>query len=186
MQRTYQSLMARVASPANVPEVQDAIRRMGFRTFSILDAARSLQRFFVILDLFLGIFGSMALAVASLGIVNTLVMAVLERRREIGIMKALGASDRDIRRLFFAEAGTMGFFGGLLGAAIGGAISFGINWGTAFYLRQRNFPPEIVSAVPWWLVGAAVGFAIMVSLAAGIYPAARAAKLDPVQAIRYE
>ena len=186
MQQTYQSLMVRVSSPARVSEVQDAIRRSGFRTFSILDAARSLQRFFIILDLFLGIFGSMALAVASLGIVNTLVMAVLERRREIGIMKALGASDRDIRRLFFAEAGTMGFFGGLLGAAIGGAISFGINSGTSFYLRQRDFPPETVSAVPWWLVGAAIGFAIMVSLAAGIYPAARAAKLDPVQAIRYE
>jgi putative ABC transport system permease protein len=159
---------------------------MGFRTFSILDAAQTLQRFFVILDLFLGIFGSMALAVASLGIVNTLVMAVLERRREIGIMKALGATDRDIRRLFFAEAGTMGLFGGLIGVAIGWAIALAINWGTAFYLRQRNFPPETVTAVPWWLVGVAVSFAVVVSLAAGIYPASRAAKLDPVQAIRYE
>ncbi|MBI3933924.1 MAG: ABC transporter permease [Acidobacteria bacterium] len=186
MQKTYQSLMARVSNPAHVAQVEEAIRKMGFRTFSILDAARSLQRFFVILDLFLGIFGSMALAVASLGIVNTLVMAVLERRREIGIMKALGASDRDIRRLFFAEAGTMGFFGGLIGVAIGWAIALGINWGTAYYLRQRDFPPETVAAVPWWLVGAAVGFAVIVSLAAGIYPAARAAKLDPVQAIRYE
>jgi len=186
MQKTYQSLMARVSDPGRVGEVEEAIKQMGFRTFSILDAARSLQRFFVILDLFLGIFGSMALAVASLGIVNTLVMSVLERRREIGIMKALGASDRDIRRLFFAEAGTMGFFGGLIGVAIGWGIGFAINFGTAYYLRQRDFPPETVAAVPWWLVGAAVGFAVFVSLAAGIYPAARAAKLDPVQAIRYE
>lgn len=186
MQKTYQSLMARVSNPAHVAEVEAAIRKMGFRTFSILDAAQSLRRFFVILDLFLGIFGSMALAVASLGIVNTLVMAVLERRREIGIMKALGASDRDIRRLFFAEAGTMGLFGGLIGVAVGWAIAMAINWGTAYYLRQRDFPPETVTAVPWWLVAAAVSFAVAVSLAAGIYPAARAAKLDPVQAIRYE
>jgi len=185
-QKTYQSLMARVSSPARVGEVEDAIRQMGFRTFSILDAAKSLQRFFVILDLFLGIFGSMALAVASLGIVNTLVMAVLERRREIGIMKALGASDRDIRRLFFAEAGTMGLVGGFIGVAVGWAIAMAINWGTAYYLRQRDFPPETVTAVPWWLVAAAVCFAVAVSLAARIYPAARAAKLDPVQAIRYE
>ena len=186
MQKTYRSLMARVSNPARVAEVEQTIQQMGFRTFSILDAAQSLQRFFVILDLFLGIFGSMALAVASLGIVNTLVMAVLERRREIGIMKALGASDRDIRRLFFAEAGTMGLFGGIIGVAIGWGIARGINWGTAYYLRQRDFPPEVVAAVPWWLVAAAVGFAVAVSLAAGIYPAARAARLDPVQAIRYE
>jgi putative ABC transport system permease protein len=186
MQKTYQSLMARVSNPARVAEVEQTIQKMGFRTFSILDAAQSLQRFFVILDLFLGIFGGMALAVASLGIVNTLVMAVLERRREIGIMKALGASDRDIRRLFFAEAGAMGLFGGVIGVAIGWAISLAINSGTAYYLRQRDFPPEIVTAVPWWLVAAAVGFSMVVSLAAGIYPASRAAKLDPVQAIRYE
>lgn len=186
MQKTYRSLMARVSDPARVSEVESAIRKMGFRTFSILDAAQTLQRFFVILDLFLGIFGSMALAVASLGIVNTLVMAVLERRREIGILKAVGASDRDIRRLFFAEAVTMGLFGGFLGIAIGWAIAVAINWGTAIYLRQRDFPPETITAVPWWLVGAAVGFAVAVSLVAGIYPASRAAKLDPVEAIRYE
>ena len=80
----------------------------------------------------------------------------------------------------------MGLFGGMIGVCIGWVIARGINWATAYYLRQRDFPPEIVAAVPWWLVAAAVGFAIAVSLAAGIYPASRAAKLDPVQAIRYE
>ena len=80
----------------------------------------------------------------------------------------------------------MGFAGGFIGVAIGWAIGFAINWGTAYYLRQRDFPPEIVSALPLWLVGSAIGFSVIVSLAAGIYPASRAAKLDPVQAIRYE
>ncbi len=184
--RTYSSLMTQVNSPARVSEVQDAVRKMGFRTFSILNASQSLARFFAILDLFLGIFGSMALAVASLGIVNTLVMAVLERRREIGIMKALGASDGDIKKLFFAEAGTLGLFGGLFGVAFGWAMSKGINMATEYYLRQRQLPPETVSSVPPWLIGLGIGFAIIVSLIAGLYPASRAAKLDPVQAIRYE
>ena len=185
-QKTYASLMTRVADPARVSEVESAIKQMGFRTYSILDAAQSLQRFFVILDLLLGIFGSMALAVASLGIVNTLVMAVLERRREIGILKALGASDRDVKWLFFAEAGAMGLAGGAVGVAFGWLISAAINWGTAFYLRQRDFPPETVSAIPLWLVAAAIAFSVAVSLVAGMYPAGRAARLDPVQAIRYE
>jgi len=184
--RTYSALMTQVSSPARVGEVQDAVRKMGFRTFSILDAAQSLRRFFAILDLFLGIFGSMALAVASLGIVNTLVMAVLERRREIGIMKALGASARDIKRLFFAEAGTLGLVGGIFGVGFGWAMSVAINFATEYYLRQRQLPPETVSSVPPWLVGAGIAFAIIVSLIAGLYPASRAAKLDPVQAIRYE
>ncbi|HEV8383633.1 MAG TPA: ABC transporter permease, partial [Candidatus Acidoferrales bacterium] len=119
---TYQTLMVRLSSPTHVQAAEKAIEKMGFSTFSMMEAMRSLRRFFAVLDLFLGIFGSLALAVASLGIINTLVMAILERRREIGIMKALGASDRDVRRLFFAEAGSMGFLGGIFGVLLGWGI----------------------------------------------------------------
>src|SRR5882724_1884937 len=96
-QPSYSTISVRVKNPKRVEEVEQAIKKLGFNTFSILDATRSLRQFFAILDLFLGIFGSLALAVASIGIVNTLVMAILERRREIGIMKAIGASDRDVK-----------------------------------------------------------------------------------------
>jgi putative ABC transport system permease protein len=183
---TYSSLIVRVTHPVHVAEVQQAIRQKGFTTYSILDAAQSLRRFFVIVDLFLGIFGSLALAVASLGIVNTLVMAILERRREIGIMKALGASDRDVRRLFFAEAGVMGLLGGLAGVLMAAAIGAAINLGTGYYLQRQELPPESVASLPFWLGSSAIVFSILVSLVAGIYPAARAARLDPVEALRYE
>jgi putative ABC transport system permease protein len=183
---TYQTLMVRLSSPTQVPATEKSIEKMGFSTFSMMEATRSLRRFFAVLDLFLGIFGSLALAVASLGIINTLVMAILERRREIGIMKALGASDRDVRRLFFAEAGSMGFLGGLFGVMLGWAIGKAINFGANVWLARQEFPPEKIWLVPWWLVGGAVLFAVLVSLAAGLYPASRAAKLDPVQALRYE
>jgi putative ABC transport system permease protein len=182
----YPSLSVRVSNPNRVESVQDAIRKMGFNTFSILDATRSLRRFFAVLDLFLGIFGSLALAVAALGIVNTLVMAILERRREIGIMKAIGASDGDVKKLFLAEAAVMGLLGGVLGVAMGWVIGRLINAGANFYLRRENLPPENLWAVPWWLVGGAIAFAIAISVISGLYPAARAAKLDPVQALRYE
>ena len=183
---SYPSLSVRVRNPNNVAAVQDAIRKLGFNTFSILDATRGLQRFFAVLDLFLGIFGSLALAVAALGIVNTLVMAILERRREIGIMKAIGASDGDVKKLFLAEAAVMGLMGGALGVALGWVIGRVINAGANFYLRRQNLPPENLWAVPWWLVGGAIAFAIVISMISGLYPAARAAKLEPVQALRYE
>jgi putative ABC transport system permease protein len=185
-QPVYSSVNVRVKSPSQVQMVEDAIKKMGLNTFSILDASRSIQQFFKVLDLFLGIFGSLALAVASIGIVNTLVMAILERRREIGIMKAIGASDGDIRKLFFAEAGAMGILGGVLGVALGWAIGQVINLGTNIYLKRQSFPPEHFWSVSWWLVAFAILFSFGVSLISGLYPAGRAARLDPVQALRYE
>ncbi len=185
-QPVYSSVNVRVKNPSQVQKVEDAIKKMGFNTFSILDASRSIQQFFKVLDVFLGIFGSLALAVAFIGIVNTLVMAILERRREIGIMKAIGASDGDIKKLFFAEAGAMGILGGIVGVALGWAIGQVINLGTNVYLKRQSFPPEHFWSVPWWLVAFALLFSFLVSLAAGLYPAGRAARLDPVQALRYE
>jgi putative ABC transport system permease protein len=183
---TYTTLSVRVSQPTRMQAVEDAIKKMGFNTFSMLDATRSLRRFFAVLDLFLGIFGSLALAVASIGIVNTLVMAILERRREIGIMKAIGASDEDVQRLFFAEACVMGALGGVLGVALGWTIGRIINIATNLYLKRQGLQPEQIWFVPWWLVGGAIAFAIIVSLISGLYPARRAARLDPVQALRYE
>ena len=182
----YSSVSVRVKNPSQIQTVEDAVKKMGFNAFSILDASKSIQQFFKVLDVFLGIFGSLALAVAFIGIVNTLVMAILERRREIGIMKAIGASDGDVKRLFFAEAGAMGILGGIVGVALGWAIGQVINLGTNIYLKSQSFPPEHFWSVPLWLVAFAVVFSFFVSLAAGLYPAGRAARLDPVQALRYE
>src|SRR5216684_2341583 len=183
---TYSTVVARVSGAGKVDSVEQAIKKLGFNTFSILDASKGLQTFFKIVDSFLLVFGSLALTVACIGIVNTLVMAILERRREIGIMKAIGASDGDIRKLFFAEAGAMGILGGIVGVALGWSMGQAINFGTNIYLKRQALPPEHFWSVPWWLVAFALLFSFLVSLAAGLYPASRAARLDPVQALRYE
>ncbi len=185
-QSVYSSISVRVKNPSQIQAVEDAVKKMGFTAFSILDASRGLRQFFAVLYAFLGIFGSLALIVASVGIVNTLVMAILERRREIGIMKAIGASDGDVQKLFFAEAGAMGILGGLVGVALGWAIGQVINFGTNIYLKKQSLPPEHFWAVPLTLVFGAIGFSFLVSLIAGTYPARRASRLDPVQALRYE
>ena len=183
---SYASLTVRAKSPSQVEGIETAIRNMGFSAFSLLDATRNLRLFFAVFDLLLAIFGSLALAVATLGIINTLVMAILERRREIGVLKALGAADRDVKQLFFVEAGVMGLLGGTLGVGFGWLIGRAVTWGTNIYLRRQNLPPAHVFSVPWWLVLGAIAFAIIVSLAAGLYPASRAARLNPVEALRYE
>src|ERR1700719_1574277 len=183
---TYAALTIRVKNPKNVLQVEDAIKKLGFSAFSLLDAARSLRLVFTVFDLFLGLFGSLALTVASLGIINTLVMAILERRREIGVLKALGATDGDVRSLFFAEAGAMGLVGGLFGVTLGWLIGQALTWGTTIYLRRQDLPSVKISDVPWWLAASAIVFAVAVSLAGGLYPASRAANLNPVEALRYE
>lgn len=184
--KTYMALMVRVEKSKAVAQVEEEIKKQGFNTFSIVDASKGITRFFKFLDLFLGIFGSMALAVASLGIINTLVMAILERRREIGIMKALGASDGDVKRIFFFEAGAMGLLGGALGAGLGWLIGRIINTGTNIWMQRQDLKPENFWFVPMWLVLAALAFSVFVSLFAGLYPASRAARLDPVQALRHD
>jgi len=183
---TYASLSVRAKSPSQVDALETSIKKMGFNAFSLLDASKSLRTFFTVFDSLLGIFGCLALAVATLGIVNTLVMAILERRREIGVLKALGAADSDVQQLFFIEAGVMGFFGGIFGVLFGWLLGRTVTFGTNVYLARQNLNPIELSSVPWWLVVSALVFGVLVSLAAGLYPASRAAKLNPVDALRYE
>jgi putative ABC transport system permease protein len=102
------------------------------------------------------------------------------------VLKALGASDRDVRQLFFAEASVMGLAGGVGGVLLGWGIGRIIQLVTTVYLRRQGIPAENIWLVPWWLVAGAIAFSLVVSLAAGMYPAARAAKLDPVEALRYQ
>jgi putative ABC transport system permease protein len=182
----YASLSVRVKSPSLVDATEKKIKDLGFSAFSLLDASKSLRIFFSVFDLLLGIFGSLALAVATLGIVNTLVMAILERRREIGVLKALGAADGDVKQLFFVEAGVMGLAGGVFGVLLGWLIGQSLTFATNIYLKRQELPGVQISSVPWWLIAGAIGFAFLVSLIAGLYPASRAAKLNPVDALRYE
>jgi predicted lysophospholipase L1 biosynthesis ABC-type transport system permease subunit len=183
---TYPSAVVRVAKASSTQDVEEQIKKLGFQAFSLNDALQGAKRAFIILDIVLSLIGSIALAVSSLGIVNTMVMSILERTREIGIMKAIGGSDGDIRRIFLIEASAIGFFGGASGVVLGWLVGRIINFGANVYIQQQGGTPGNLFSLPFWLVGGAIGFSIAVSLVAGSYPAARAAKLNPIEALRHD
>jgi ABC-type antimicrobial peptide transport system permease subunit len=162
-------------------------RDAGFRVQSlelILDAA---NRVFALINVMLSSIGGLALFVASLGIVNTMIMAIYERTREIGTLKAIGASRGDIRNMFMIEAGLIGALGGVVGIIGGWLLGILLNQVIAWYIQQEKLPIQATFFVtPWWLALAALGFAALVGVVAGLYPAARAARLDPLVALRYE
>ncbi len=166
--------------------ITDSIEALGFSVFSFAREFEEMQRFFLFFDLGLAGIGLIALITASLGIANTLIMSILERRREIGVLKALGADDRDVRIMFLVEAGTIGLVGAALGVVFGWLITRLISEIGQAIMRARDVPPVDLFALPLWLIGLGIGFGVLVSLIAGYYPAMRAAKLDPVTALRDE
>ena len=184
--RVYQTATVRVTHAQRTPEVQDRIKKMGYSAFSLNDAVQGAKRAFIILDIVLSLIGSIALAVSSLGIMNTMVMSILERTREIGIMKAIGGSDGDVRRIFLIEASAIGLLGGISGVVLGWGVGRAINFGANIYIRNQGGTPGNLFSLPLWLIGGAIGFSIAISLIAGSYPAARAARLDPIQALRHD
>jgi putative ABC transport system permease protein len=182
----YPAVHVRVGSSAELAPVREKIEEMGFNVLAIADQLAEFRKQFLIFDALLGAVGTIALFVASLGIINTMVTSILERTREIGVMKAIGASEGDIKRIFFVEAGTVGLAGGVLGLALGWAVTRVANAIANYHLRPAGASPVELFSMPPWLLLAAVGFAVAVSLLAGVYPAARAARVDPVTALRHD
>jgi putative ABC transport system permease protein len=184
--RPYSSAVVRVRSASETQDVEDQIKKMGFSAFSLNDALQGAKRGFILLDIVLALIGSIALAVSSLGIMNTMVMSILERTREIGIMKAIGGSDGDIRRIFLIEASAIGLLGGVAGIILGWSVGRVINIAANIYIQRQGGTAGNLFSLPLWLIGGAIGFSIAVSLLAGSYPAMRAAKLDPIRALRHD
>ncbi len=183
---TYASVTVKVRRAQFTQDVEDRIKGMDYVAFSLNDALQGAKRAFIILDIVLSLIGSIALAVSSLGIVNTMVMSILERTREIGEMKAIGASDGDIRRIFLVEASAIGLLGGVAGVVLGWGVGRAINFGANIYIAQQGGETGNLFSLPVWLVAGAIGFSWLVSLLAGSYPAGRAARLNPIQALRHD
>jgi putative ABC transport system permease protein len=183
----YESATVRVQDVVAMTDVRKRLSELGFGSFSIVDQLEQLRTVFLIINSALGLLGGISLLVASFGIANTMIMSILERTREIGIMKAIGAEDREIKFIFFVEAGVIGLTGGVVGALLAWGIDAVANrLAYRFILQPQGASYVDFFALPAYLWLGAILFAILVSILAALYPAARAARIDPVKALRHD
>jgi hypothetical protein len=183
----YESAVVRVSTPIVLTEVRKRLTDLGFGSFSIVDQLEQFRTVFLIIDSVLGLLGGISLLVASFGIANTMIMSILERTREIGIMKAIGAEDREIKTIFFLEAAVIGVCGGLIGVVVAWGIDAVANrLAYRFILKPQGASFVDFFFLPVWLSVGAILFALIVSILAALYPAARAARIDPVRALRHD
>lgn len=172
----------------NVSAVQKQISDMGFSVSSSMEWLKQAQQQLNMVQLVLGGIGGVSLLVAAIGIMNTMMMSIYERTKEIGVMKVLGCAMPDIRNMFLCESGMIGLMGGIAGLAVSYLISYIINSFTknAGSMMFGSGSTGGLSSIPLWLAAFAIGFAIAVGTIAGYVPAARAMKLSPLAAIRNE
>jgi ABC-type antimicrobial peptide transport system permease subunit len=181
------SATVRVTDPVALTAVRSRLTELGFQSFSIMDQMEQLRTVFLIINATLGLLGGISLLVASFGIANTMIMSILERTREIGIMKAIGAEDKEIRLIFFVEAAVIGFVGGVIGVLTAWGID-GVSNRLAYryILKPQNASYVDFFYIPAYLWLGAIAFAVLVSIIAALYPASRAARIDPVKALRHD
>jgi len=182
----YPMVNIRARTATRVEEICNKIEEMGYKPLSIQRQFKEMRTAFLIINSVLGGVGAIGLLIACLGIINTMVTSVLERTKEIGIMKAVGARNKDIRNLYFAETGIIGFWGGVFGVVLGWLVTSIIQPIVNFYMVKYGGEAMDLFYIPIWLIAGAIGFAVIVSLLAGFYPARRAMRINTVQALRYE
>jgi ABC-type antimicrobial peptide transport system permease subunit len=185
--RGYDEVFIRATSLNTASQIVDWLSDEGYEVESLKMMLDMANRGMIIIQTMLASVGALALLVASIGIANTMIMAVYERTKEIGILKAVGAAPGQIRVLFVLEAALIGLLGGIIGTILGWLLGKGLNVLILEILRWQEINVQgTFFVVSWWLVLAALAFATLVGLLAGLYPAARAARLAPLDALRYE
>lgn len=182
----YKALKVKVTDQEYIEKVREEILGMGFIVSAITDTLKQINQIFQYTQMLFTIIGIVALFIAAIGMFNTMTIALLERTREIGIMKSIGATDKVIQQMFLAESVFMGLGGGIAGLILGViftmvfnllinvlALSLGGKWIDIFY-------------TPPWFIVLAICFSIFIGFGTGYFPARRAAKINPLDALRYE
>lgn len=182
----YTNLKVRVDNTDSISAVKDQITNMGFSTTSVSDMVDQIQKVFQIVQIVLGGLGVIALLVAAIGMFNTMTITLLERTRDIGIMKSIGARKRDIRLMFITESSLIGFTGGCIGIFGGWALGQIINLVVNSLAQKAGGQAVALFYTPWQFVVGVMVFSLVVGFMTGVYPARRASNLNALDALRYE
>lgn len=186
----YSTIKVKVNDVENVKNVQDELKTLGYQSSGMTDWLESTKQSARIFQAIFGGIGAIAFIVAAIGITNTMIMSIYERTKEIGVMKVIGASIKDIEKLFLVESGFIGFFGGVLGVIVSLLISFVFNilakgWLLSNMIGTDDMTIEAkISVIPVWLIIIALLFSTCVGILSGYFPAKRAMKLSALEAIR--
>lgn len=187
----YQELLVKAADVEDVLDIADQINALGYQAFTPQTFVQGITGFYTVIQVVFGAMGAIALLVAAIGIANTMTMSILERTREIGLMKAVGATNRHVLTVFLGEAAGIGFLGGLGGVIFGWGLGQVANVFILAYLAGQSVttgapPPTAAVSTPAWLPIFSLIFATIIGLLSGLYPALSAATLSPIKALKYE
>ncbi|MEK7484176.1 MAG: FtsX-like permease family protein [Planctomycetota bacterium] len=187
-QRGFSAMRVQAKTEQEVNRIERFIEEKGFKAYSMKSVLQRIDFALSGVTVFVGVLAGIALLVATLGIANTMIMSVLERTREIGIMKAIGAQDWHIRGIFFLESSYIGIVGGALGILLSIAMSFPLEYLGKEYIREKakeNLDLDLLY-FPGWLIGGAFLFAWILSMVAAWLPSRRASRVDPIETLRHE
>jgi putative ABC transport system permease protein len=182
----FSSLKLKVDDRSNVDIVRKQLENIGLSTEYVGDTVSEIARVFSLFRVILGAFGLIALIVAALGTFNTLTVSLLERTKEVGLLKALGMGRKNVYRLFISEALLIGTAGGILGLGLGGAIGQGVNYILHILAVRAQADSVSLFITPWAFSVVIAFFSLVIGFVTGWYPAHRAVKLNPLDALRYE
>jgi len=182
----YNSLKVNIKDQSQIPSAKDKITSMGFTVTSIADTISQVDQIFRIIQMILAFFGLVALLVASIGMFNTMTIALLERTRDIGIMKSLGVRDRDVSKIFLTESSMISTLGGIIGVVLGYLTAKGINIGVNSLAKSVGGEAQKLFSTPLIFAAGIVIFSVFVGFLTGFYPSRRASRLNPLDALRYE
>jgi len=183
---TFNELKVKVENSRFLKEVSDKITAMGFLVSSLSETVEEANKVFTAIQVILGSFGVVALIVAAIGMANTMTVSLLERTNEIGIMKAIGASDRDVRWMFLVESMAIALLGGLTGIGLNFLLTKILNFAFNILAKSLGGQEVVLFFTPFWFMILIIVFSLFVGIFSGFFPAKRAAQMDPLEALRYK